>query len=127
MQTLPYGLKKPTSGDKGTAFFPALEDNFEQLDGHLHNGSDSPKLPSSSSYGVSLAVPAASWQPSSVAGLYQQNVTLPSTLPYSTSNICFKGNPDGAEYLLQVEKVSETVFTVFCNDVTKSFTAVVTT
>jgi hypothetical protein len=29
--TLSYGFEKPATGDKGTVFWPALEDNIQQL------------------------------------------------------------------------------------------------
>ncbi len=41
MQTLSKGFKKPQTGDLGTVFFPAMEDNFQQLNDHTHDGSDS--------------------------------------------------------------------------------------
>jgi hypothetical protein len=127
MQTLTYGLVKPTSGTKGSDFFPALEDNFEQIDGHTHNGTNSPKLTSASTTGVQINVPAASWAATGVTGLYSQTVTLPAALPYSTSHISFQESVSGDVFLLQVEKVSETVFEVFCNDSSLTFKAIVTT
>lgn len=127
MQTLTYGLVKPTSGTKGADFFPALEDNFVQLDGHNHDGANSAKLPSSSVAAANIVVPSASWAATPVTGLYSQTVALPANLPYSTCHISLQEQTTRDVYLLQVEKVSESAFEVFCNDPTLSFVAVVTT
>ena len=39
--TLSYGFVRPATGDKGSVFFPALEDNITQLNSHDHDGTDS--------------------------------------------------------------------------------------
>ena len=47
MITLSKGFKLPETGDFGDVWFPALEDNIQQLNDHTHNGVDSEKLVSS--------------------------------------------------------------------------------
>lgn len=46
MITLSKGFKKPESGDFGDVWFPALEDNIQQLNDHAHDGVDSEKIDS---------------------------------------------------------------------------------
>lgn len=38
MIILSNGYKKPQTGDFGTVFFPALEDNIDLMNSHTHNG-----------------------------------------------------------------------------------------
>jgi hypothetical protein len=46
MITLTFGVLKPENGDKGSVFFPALEDNLQQLNDHDHDGLNSSKISS---------------------------------------------------------------------------------
>lgn len=46
MITLSKGFKLPETGDFGDVWFPALEDNIQQLNDHKHDGLDSEKIPS---------------------------------------------------------------------------------
>jgi len=46
MITLTFGILKPQNGDKGSVFFPALEDNLQQLNDHNHDGFNSSKISS---------------------------------------------------------------------------------
>lgn len=48
MITLSKGFKLPETGDFGDVWFPALEDNINQLNSHTHNGINSEKIASSS-------------------------------------------------------------------------------
>lgn len=46
MQTLSKGFKKPQTGDLGTTWFPAMEDNIQQTNDHTHDGNNSEKISS---------------------------------------------------------------------------------
>lgn len=46
MQVLSKGFKKPQTGDLGTVWFAALEDNTQQTNDHNHNGNNSEKISS---------------------------------------------------------------------------------
>lgn len=47
MTTLTYGFKRPATGDQGSVWFPAMEDNITRLDAHDHDGTDSAQLTNS--------------------------------------------------------------------------------
>jgi hypothetical protein len=119
--TLSYGFEKPATGDKGTVFWPALEDNIQQLNDHTHNGTNSARLTSVGSQATVQSVTAVGW--SSVGdGLYRQLVTLPAALTavggvYNDYKIQIR-NAAATErvLLLPVEKVSTTTFYVWIND-----------
>ena len=81
MITLSYGYLKPESGDKGNVFFPALEDDIQQLNDHTHDGITSAKLTSQSIIGVSDTILAAGWVLVS-GGTYRQVVTTPPSVTF---------------------------------------------
>lgn len=126
MITLTYGRKKPQDGDRGAAWFPALDDNIVLDDAHTHNGVDSAFLPSSSFAKFSSTIVAAQWS-SDGGGNYSKLVTVPSgissTVTYNDiiyyDTIC-KINTVGATYgdviYPGIERESATTFTVRVND-----------
>jgi hypothetical protein len=128
--TLSYGFVKPATGDKGTVFWPALEDNIQQTNDHSHNGSNSARLTAASSAAVSQSVASAGW--SSVGGgLYRQTVTLPAALTsvggtYDSYGIEIRNSANGRRLFLQTEKVTSTTFYVWINDNSISLTVVYT-
>lgn len=44
MQILSNGFKLPQTGDYGDVWFPALEDDIQQMNDHTHNGTNSEKI-----------------------------------------------------------------------------------
>jgi hypothetical protein len=123
METLSYGFKKPETGDKGPTVFPALEDNWEQVNDHDHDGVDSAKLTTRSSNVVTQSVPSGSWVATS-GGTYRQLVNLASVgLTYDTIKIDMRLST-GEPVIPTIEKVSATTYYVYTNDNTVSFTAV---
>lgn len=128
--TLSYGFVKPATGDKGSVFWPALEDNIGQLNDHTHQGSDSAKLTAAASEAVTQSVSAAGWG-SLADGLYRQTVTLPAALTgvggtYDDYAIETRNAANGRKLFLQTEKLSSTTFRVWCNDNTIDLTVVYT-
>lgn len=122
MQILNYFFKKPQTGDKGSVFFPALEQNFQQLNDHTHNGANSAKIPGSSVTSVAQAV-VGSWSPTS-GGTYRQIVTLPGTMLFDDYAILFRDQASPKKQLfLDVEKISSNTYYVYTNDNTISVTA----
>lgn len=118
MITLTYGLKKPETGDKGSTFFPALEDNIERLDAHTHDGVTSPKLPSSSINAVSQTVASGSFSDQG-GDTYRALVTMPALLEFDTSTMNFEiasGSDIGSRFHPSVTKVSVNTFYVYIND-----------
>jgi hypothetical protein len=123
MQTLTYGLKLPETGDQGISLFEALEDNITQLDGHTHDGVDSPNLSPQAMPGVTQTISSASWVASGAAGHYRQQVTVPAGFDFDTVTIGFRTTA-GAIIYPTVEKVSDTQYYVYTSDNTINFLAV---
>jgi hypothetical protein len=125
MQTLTYGMKIPETGDAGSVFFPALEDNFEQLDIHTHNGTNSPRLTAGSSDAVTQTVAAAGWV-ATTNGTYRQLLTIPGTLSAFDSVRPSFRNSTGDYLYLNTEKVTSNTYYVYINDNSLTLTAVYT-
>lgn len=124
MQTLTYGMQLPETGDIGSDFFPALEDNITLADGHTHNGSNSAKLSGSSVLAYTQAILSAAWVAvAGVTGLYKQTVSISGGLQYNDYFPRFKLTTLGHIVDLSVEKVSATSYTVYINDNTLDITA----
>jgi len=115
MLTLSYGFKKPQTGDKGSVWFPALEDNFQQLNDHSHNGLDSAKLSSSSVIASVQVVTAAGWAAEG-GGTYKQNVTMTTGLVFDDYDIACYDNVTGEKLYLTIDKTAASAFDVYIND-----------
>jgi hypothetical protein len=120
MQTLSHGIKKPNTGDRG--FFSALEDNFQQLNDHTHNGIDSEQLNCKSIAGVTGTISSASWVDLG-DGNYRFLVTVPAGVTYDDSVISVRLSTGHVIYP-SIEKVSNTQFYVYVNDNTLNLTLV---
>lgn len=122
MQTLTYGFKKPESGDKGSVWFPAIEDNIQQLNDHTHNNVDSPPISSSNILATTQDVNAIDWVATS-GGMYRQLVTVTGSGLVDEHIVIFKDSTTGAQCFLGVEKVSATTYYVYTNDNTLDLVA----
>lgn len=125
MQTLTYGLKKPETPDSGAEFFPALEDNFVQLDAHDHDGVTSAKLPLTSIEAESVTLPSGAWVATS-GGTYRQLVTLPTGLQFDDVSLELRLST-GEVVHPTVERASATTFYVYVNDNSVALKAIFTT
>ena len=123
MITLAYGLKKPTTGDRGSSFFPALEGDIAQLDAHYHNGTDSAKIPSSSISLTTQSILAAAWVAQG-GGTFRQAVTLPNAMLYDQHIIRFRLTVLGHEIFPTVEKLAANQYYVYINDNSLAITAI---
>lgn len=122
MLTLSYGFKKPQTGDKGSAFWPALEDDIQQLNDHTHNGADSAKLTSASVTSTKQNVSSAGWV-LVAGGVYRQLVTMPGSLQYDDYIMIIRNQAGAKEQMyLGVEKASANTFYVYINDNSLSIT-----
>lgn len=123
METQPYGLKKPQSGDKGQAIFDALSGNIVQIDGHSHNGVDSPKLSISSTEKLTQYITSGSWS-NPVNGIYEATVSMTGGLQFDDTTISLRDTDSGESLNLKLVKVTPSSFRVHCNDATKNVTVV---
>ena|ERR1700692_470620 len=122
MLTLTYGFKKPQTGDNGSVFFPALEGNFQQLNDHTHNGTNSALLPTASLAVTTQAIASGGWS-SQGGGTYRQLVTLPGGLQFDAIVISMRDAATGNYINPTIEKVSATTYYVYINDNTLNLTA----
>jgi hypothetical protein len=114
MLTLSYGFQKPQTNDRGNIVFPALEQNFQQLNDHDHNGVNSKPINSSFLEKTNVSVPAINWA-LVAGGHYTQTVTLPLALEYDKVILTFRLT-DGTQVHPTVKKASLTQFTVDFDD-----------
>lgn len=122
MQTLSHGVKKPETGDKGSLWFPAIEDNMQILNDHSHNGIDSAPILSQNISAVVQSIASASWVAVS-GGKYEQTVTVPNSKLFDGSFVVFKNASTGAPMLLDTVKQTASTYKVFINDPGISLTA----
>ncbi len=115
MQVLAYGQKLPESGDQGSVWFSALEDNITRIDAHTHDGTDSPRL-SAASFTAEIDTAAAIDWVATSGGTYRQLITMPVGFLYDDYSIGFKHGTDGHQLYLSCEKLNTTQFYVYIND-----------
>lgn len=118
MQTLTYGFKKPQTGDKGSVWFPALEDNIQQMNDHTHNGTDSSRLSVTALTTLTQTVSSGSWSAvSGQAGTYRQLVTTPpSVTSLDEVVVTFKHGTTKDVIHLTYEKQSANTYYLYIND-----------
>lgn len=121
MQTLSYGYKLPETDDTGDTFWPALEDNIQQLNDHTHNGTNSALLAV-----ATQSILAASWSADLGGGSYRQLITLPGSRTFDGTSIEMRLSSGHIIYPT-IEKVSATTYYVYTNDNTVNMTAVYST
>ena len=124
MQTLSNGYKKPESGDRGSVFFPALEDNIQRLNDHTHNGSNSDRLGATSLIAATSTILAAGWVLAS--GVYSQTIVMPTGIVFDEVIIqCVidNGADVGAVFYPNLVKATANTYTISVNDNTLDVTA----
>jgi len=115
MIILSYGVKKPTTGDKGSVFFPALEDDLEYLNDHTHDGVEGAPIPATNIVSVKQSLLAASWLAVG-DGSYRQLVTVANGKLFDDITLTFKDNATSEVLLLGTLKASSTTYYVYIND-----------
>jgi hypothetical protein len=120
--TLSYGFIQPQNGDKGSVWFPALNDNIQQLNDHTHDGVTSALISSASLTTGTVSIPAASWV-LDVTGRYKQDVTVPAGYNMDDYAIMFKLST-GEIIVPSITRLTGTTFRIFGPDNTLTYTAV---
>ena len=115
MGTLTYGIYRPEDGDKGKPLFEKLEENWQQVNDHNHDGANSAKLGSSSLEHTSQNITSGSWvsQPN---GMYRQLVSAVGGLAYEGYEIMCRNTASGDRLYLDTEKVAASQFYIYSND-----------
>jgi hypothetical protein len=123
MQILSYFFKKPQTGDKGSVFWPAMEDNFQQLNDHNHDGVNSSTLSVYAITAIKQSLLAANWVATS-GGTYRQLVTMPGVTTLDSHFVVFKDTSSQTRQLfLETEKVGANTYYVYINDNSLNITA----
>lgn len=112
MIILAYGVKQPTTGDKGSVFFPALEELCQRMASHDHDGLDSKPVSAASVEGSSVLAPAAGFSFVS-AGIYSQLVNLPSGFNCDDSLLQVKLESTKEIVYPSIERMSATQIKIF--------------
>lgn len=115
-------MKIPETDDTGDLWFPAIEDNFSQLDAHSHNGTDSARLTP-----ITQVISSGSWAS-------EGNSTWSQTITITSANASLTVDGTSMEFRLSngsiiyptVEKVTSTTYKIYINDNTQSLTALYT-
>ena len=117
-------MKIPETGDRGAPLFTALEENFTQMDGHTHDGVNSPLLTAQAFVGVEETIPFASWATyGGPVGHYRQLVTVSPGFLFDTTKIGFR-TTGGAYIYPTVERVTSTTYYIYSTNNTIDFVAV---
>jgi hypothetical protein len=125
MDILSYGYKKPESGDTGSVWYPALEDDIQQLNDHAHNGVNSAPIEGGHIVASSITLAAIDWVNVVADVEWRQVCTL--TAPYTYSGTVKEIRLNAASKDLvhpKLEFIDETSFYVYTNDPTASFIVV---
>lgn len=107
MIILAYGIPQPTTGDRGSVFFPALEQVIQRLASHDHDGNNTALLSSAFAQVGTASAPAASWA-LVTTGVYTQTVTLPTDFTYDNSTIQVRLTSTKEMVFPKIERVSNT-------------------
>ena len=116
MIVLSKGYKLPQTGDKGSVWFPALEDDITQLNAHNHDGTNSEPIPGGSIIPSITNIAASDWV--AFGSGYRVLVTLPTGYLFEGTHKEFRlvGSPqDGAIVNPTIEKIDNTSFYVYSN------------
>lgn len=123
MQILSYFFKKPETGDKGSVFWPALEEDIQQLNDHTHDGVNSALLSPFAITAITQSLLAANWVATS-GGTYRQLVVMPGVATLDSHYVVFKDQTAATKQLfLETEKVGANTYYVYINDNSVDITA----
>lgn len=114
MIVLSNGYKLPETGDFGSVWFPALEDNITRLNGHTHDGSNSEKLPSTSIQNSTITIATGDWVDQG-NGYHRYTFTLPGSALYDEKIPILRLDSDGDTVYARFEKLSTTQGYVYVN------------
>lgn len=112
--TLSYGFTKPVTNDRGPTLFPLLEDNWQQVNDHDHDGSNSAKISSANITATTETLASGSWV-SEGSGQYSQTITLPAAYTYDDTAFFVKLETGDVVYPT-IEKVSASQYKIYTND-----------
>lgn len=125
--TLSNGYKKPATGDRGSSFFPDLEDNITLVNGHKHDGTDGEKINIKDTVAQTQTIASGSWGADLGGSNYQQTITMPAGVEFDKVSMTFKisgGADDGAIIFPTIVKTNTSEYTINVNDNTIAILAI---
>jgi hypothetical protein len=115
--TLSNGYKLPATGDRGSVFYPDLEDNITLMNSHAHTGSDGETIDVKYLSKTTATIASGSWSAvSGQAGTFRQLITMPAGFDWDAQELKFTLSTLGHVIHPSVEKVSATTYYVYIND-----------
>jgi len=119
MKTVEYNYKVPQIGDSGNVWTSGIEENFERLATHKHDGVDSELLAIDNLTRPTQVLDPALWNVNGTGSGYVQNVTIPGGLTIDKVNIRFiiKSGPLANTIIHPtIEPLSVNVYRCIVND-----------
>lgn len=120
MNILAFGIPQPTTGDRGSVFFPALEQVIQRLASHDHDGVNTALISGGSIQAATVSVPSGSWV-LDTTGRYKQTVTFPAGRTVDNSMIEVRDVASSQVVYTAVVKVASNQVDVYTNDNTVNF------
>jgi hypothetical protein len=116
MQILSKGYKLPDTGDFGTDWFPALEDNITLSNSHSHNGVDGEPISALDLVTSTLTVLATSFADQG-DGYWRATITVPGGGAVDSYVVVVKDPTTKDPIMLKMVKLSSTQFYLYTNTV----------
>jgi hypothetical protein len=116
MQILSKGYKLPDTGDFGTDWFPAMEDNITLSNSHSHDGVDGEKISALDLTTSTLTVASGSFADQG-NGYWRATVTVPGGGLVDSYVVVVKDPTTKDPIMLKMEKLSTTQFYLYTNTV----------
>lgn len=126
METLSNGFKNPENGDRGSVFFPALNENIEQINEHNHDGNNSERINAQELQKATQNILAAAWGADAGGSTYTQAITCPSGFTFNDMAVKFHvsgGAYDGAQIYPTIVKTGASAYNLTVNDNTLTLVA----
>lgn len=117
--TLSKGYKLPDTGDRGSSFYPDLEDNITLGNLHNHNGVNGEKINVKDLTVTSQTLASGDWGSDLGGSTYRQLVTLPTGMTFNDMIPKFQvsgGGDDGIVIHPTVVKASANTYYAYVND-----------
>lgn len=114
MLILSKGWKLPQTGDFGSIWFPAMEDNIQQMNSHNHNGINSEKISGVSLQATTVTVLTAAFTDQG-NGYFRALISTPGGVDPSTFVISSRNPTTKEPIYLKQERLSSSQFYLYSN------------
>lgn len=122
--TLSKGYKRPDTGDRGSVFFPDLENNINLVNAHKHDGTDGEKVAAKDLVKASDTVLAASWGADLGGSTYTQSISMSGAATFDDAIMKVVDSASGDIIYPTISKTGTNTYDITIND--NTLTLVVT-